>query len=64
MPFVFTTAMTSEFPGVGVGPGVSDIAALSVVSPFSELDTGGIAPNHVIARSVLEVHREIYTERM
>ena len=38
MPFVVTTAMTSEFPGVGVGPGVSDHAALSVVSPFSEFD--------------------------
>ena len=62
MPFVFTTAMTSEFPGVGVGPAVSDHAALSVVSPFSELDTGGIAPNQVISMSVLEVHRQMYTE--
>ena len=39
MPFVFTTAMKSEFPGVGVGPGVLDLVARSVVSPFSELDT-------------------------
>ena len=39
MPFIFTTAMTSEFPGVGFGPGVSDFVGRSVASPFLEPDT-------------------------
>ena len=66
MPFVFTTAMRSAFPEVGVGPGVSDIAARSVVSPFSEFDTIpglGVGPgvSDLAARSIVSPFSEFDT---
>ena len=58
MPFVFTTAMTSDFPGLGVGPGVSDRVGRSVASPscgaFCCLTIlwDVLLPHHLVGRSV------------
>ena len=62
MPTVFTTAMTSAFPGLGAGPGVQDLVGHSVASPFLEPDVIpglGVGPAYISSLVQLQVGQRV-----